>query len=96
MTIDFPISARKHSKIQIVEQGVCPDTFDDSELPTDVHLIHCSVGGETYFDAVRGYTMVDIFDQYFDRLKDIGKILSIKSGYGKIKPKLYGKIKSDD
>ena len=82
-------------KIQLVEQEIVPDTFDDSELPTDVHIVTYSVGGEKYFDAVRAYSKVDIFDAYYDKLRGIGTIHSIKSGYGRIKPKLYGKIKTD-
>ena len=82
-------------KIQVVEQEICPDTFDDTQLPTDVHIVTYSVGGEKYFDAVRAYNKVDIFDAYYDKLKGIGTIHSIKSGYGRIKPKLYGKIKTD-
>ena len=80
------------NKLQIVEQEICPDKFDDKELPTDVHIVTYTVGGETYFDAVRAYTMVDIFDAYYDKLKGIGHIVKITSGYGRIKPKLYGKI----
>ena len=82
-------------KIQVVEQESCPDKFDDSQLPTDVHIVTYSVGGETYYDAIRAYSKVDIFDAYYDKLKGIGTIHSIRSGYGKIKPKLYGKIKTD-
>jgi hypothetical protein len=52
------------------------------------------VAGETYYDAVRAYTKVDIFDAYYDKLKSIGTIIEIKSGLGKIRPNLYGKIKS--
>lgn len=82
-------------KIQLVEQEIVPDTFDDTTLPTDVHIVTYSVGGEKYFDAVRAYSKVDIFDAYYDKLADIGTIHSIKSGYGRIKPLLYGKIKTD-
>ena len=48
------------------------------------------------FDAVRAYTKVDIFDEYYDKLGKDNPIHSIKSGYGRIKPKLYGKIKTED
>lgn len=88
-------SAADKLKIQVVEQEICPDTFDDRELPTDVHIITYTVGGETYYDAIRAYNMSDIFDAYYDKLQGIGHIQSIKSGYGRIKPKLYGKIKTD-
>ena len=34
--------------------------------------------------------MSDIFDGYYDKLKLVGgKMISITSGYGSIKPKLY-------
>ena len=81
-------------KIQVVEQEICPTTFDDRELPTDVHIITYTVAGDTYYDAVRAYTKVDIFDAYYDKLKSIGTLKDIKSGFGKIRPNLYGKIKS--
>lgn len=84
------------SKIQIVEQGICPNTFDDSQLPNDVHIITFTENGVRQFDAVRAYSMSDIFDEYYDKLGKDNPIHSIKSGYGRIKPKLYGKIKADD
>lgn len=95
MKLTFTYEELKRSKCQIVEQEICPDTFDDSELPTDVHIISYSVGGELYHDAIRSYTMVDIFDQYYDKLKDIGHVVKIRSGLGKIRPKSYGKINQD-
>ena len=48
------------------------------------------------FDAVRAYTKVDIFDEYYDKLGKDNPIHSIESGYGRIKPKLYGKIKGQE
>ena len=84
------------SKIQIVEQGICPDTFDDTQLPSDLHIITFSKDGKRQFDAVRAFTKVDIFDEYYDKLGNDNPIHSIKSGYGRIKPRLYGKIKSND
>jgi len=82
------------AKIQIVQESICPDTFDDTKLPTDVHIITFTKNGERQFDAVRAYTKVDIFDAYYDKLKGIGTIHSIERGYGRIKPKLYGNIKT--
>ena len=84
------------TKIQIIEEGICPDTFDDTQLPTDIHIVTFTKDGERQFDAVRAYTKVDIFDEYYDKLGKDNPIHSIESGYGRIKPKLYGKIKSDD
>ena len=83
------------TKIQIVEEGIVPDSFDDSQLPTDIHIVTYKIGDETHFDAVRAYSKVDIFDEYYDKIAGKGKIISIKSGYGRIKPVLYGKIKAE-
>jgi len=85
------------TKIQIIEESVNVDSFDDSKLPSDVHLVSfTATDGKECIDAVRAYTMVDIFDVYYDRLGKEGKIHYIKAGYGKIRPNLYGKIKSGD
>ena len=84
------------SKIQIVQTAIDKDNFDDKDLPTDVHLVEFTKDNGRQVDAVRAYTKVDIFDEYYDKLGKDNPIHSIKSGYGRIKPKLYGKIKSDD
>lgn len=83
-------------KIQILEQEIDLEKFDDKGLPADTHVVTYSVGDKTLYDTVRAYTMVDIFDAYYDKLKDTGKVVKIQSGYGNIRPNLYGKIKSDD
>lgn len=95
MTVQFDYETLRKSKCQIIEQGICPDTFDDSEMPTDLHIVSYTVGGEVFHDAVRAHSMVDIFDLWHDRIKDIGHITRIRSGLGKIKPRAYGKIGSE-
>ena len=84
------------TKIQVVEAGICPDTFDDRSLPTDVHIVTYTKDGERQFDAVRAYSKTDIFDEYYDKLGKDNPIHSIKSGFGRIKPILYGKIKTEN
>ena len=61
-----------------------------------MHVITYTKDGVRQFDAVRAYTKVDIFDEYFDKLGRDNPIHSIESGYGRIKPKLYGKIKTKE
>lgn len=69
----------------------------DKELPSDTHLVFYQEDNTLYCDAVRSYTMVDIFDQYWDVLsvKSEGGVIqsfsidSIVSGIGVIKPKLF-------
>lgn len=62
------------------------------QLPTDLHLVEYTQGDEFRADGVRAHTKVDIFDFYYDFLKEEGlpfQIKSIRSGYGRIKPKLF-------
>ena len=80
------------TKIQVIEEGICPDTFDDKHLPNDVHIVTFTKDGKRQFDAVRAYSKADIFDEYYDKLGKTNPIHSITSGYGNIRPNLYGKI----
>ena len=83
------------TKVKVLEEKLKLEEFDDTKLPSDVHLVTYTNAGEQLVDAVRAYTMVDIFDEYYDKLKGKGEVLSIKSGYGRIRPNLYGKIKDE-
>ena len=90
-------TAKDKNKIQIHEQEVDPDNFDDKGLPTDIHIVMYVLEGKTLYDAVRAYTKVDIFDTYHDKLKpQNGSVLDIRSGYGTVRPNLYGKIKTGE
>ena len=81
--------------VRIVEESIDVDNFVDAHLPSDVHLVTYIKGEETIVDAVRAYTKVDIFDHFYDKLKGEATIQSIESGYGKIRPNLYGNIKEE-
>ena len=90
-------TANDKNKIQIHAQEVDPDNFDDKGLPTDIHIVMYVLEGKTLYDAVRAYTKVDIFDTYHDKLKpQNGSVLDIRSGYGNVRPNLYGKIKTGE
>ena len=84
------------TKIQLVEEGITPDSFEDKNLPSDLHIICFTKDGTKHYDAVRAYTKADIFDAYYDKLGKDNPIHSIKSGYGQIRPNLYGKIKGNE
>ena len=85
------------NKIQILTQEINPDTFEHKGLPSDTHVVMYVVGGKTLYDAVRAYTKVDIFDCYHDKVKTVnGTVLDIRSGYGNIRPNMYGKIQTND
>ena len=90
-------TAKELNKIQIHAQEIDLDNFIDKGLPSDTHVVTYVLEGKTLYDAVRGYTMVDIFDTYHDKLKSLkGSVLDIRSGYGNVRPNMYGKIKTND
>ena len=84
------------TKTQLIAESIDPKSFDDTNLPTDIHIICFTKDGTKQYDAVRAYTKVDIFDAYYDKLGKDNPIHSIESGYGRIKPVLYGKINKED
>ena len=61
----------------------------DAELPSDIHLVRYkkpSWKKKESISAIRAFRQVDIFDH----LHDAGyAVLEIKSGFGRIKPKLF-------
>ena len=61
----------------------------DAELPTDIHLVRYkkpSWKKKEKISAIRAFKQVDIFDH----LHDAGyAVLEIRSGFGRIKPKLF-------
>ena len=69
----------------------------DKDLPSDTHLVEYTEDNQLFLDAVRSYSMVDIFNQYWDVLSAKAEneeiqsfsINSIVSGIGAIKPKLF-------
>ena len=88
-------AAAQRGDVNIFILNTTPETIKemDKELPTDTHIIEYVIDGETSYDAVRGYKMSDIFNVYYDKFKSDGvtaQINAITSGYGVIKPKLYG------
>ena len=88
-------TAKELNKIQILDQEINPDTFEHKGLPSDTHVVMYVVEGKTLYDAVRAYTKVDIFDTYHDKVKTVkGSVIDIKSGYGNVRPNMYGKIKT--
>ena len=98
MAITFTKDEKQLLKFKVFDQNVDPKEINDSDLPTDIHLVEYSIGDTLYFDSVRAYKAVDIFDPYYDKLKALGgELISITSGYGNIKPKLFqGSAPSDD
>jgi len=90
-------TSKELTKIQILDQEIDPDAFEHKGLPSDTHIVMYVTDGKTLYDAVRAYTKVDIFDTYHDKVKPLkGSVLDIRSGYGNVRPNMYGKIKTND
>ena len=96
MTVTFQPEDYAKYDCKILEQGVDVEKMEERKLPTDSHLVEYKIGADTFIDIVRAHRMSDIFDAYFDKISAIGKIIAIKAGYGKIRPNLYGTVKTDD
>jgi hypothetical protein len=95
MALEF--TSKELNKIQVLTPGIDLDDFDHKGLPSDTHIVKYELENGTIYDAVRAYTKVDIFDTYHDKLKPLkGKVLDIRSGYGNVRPNMYGKIKTND
>ncbi len=79
--------------IVLLEQTSSEEVADlASDLPSDLHLVEYVKDGEPQIDGVRAFTKVDIFNFYYDYLLETSQsfqIISIKSGYGRIKPRLF-------
>lgn len=86
--IDFPEILSRYGVQHVMEETSEQELIDlNNDLPTDTHLVSFrNLDGSTSSDAVRAFTMSDIFDAYADSGVTV---LEIKSGYGAIKPKLF-------
>jgi len=61
----------------------------DADLPSDTHLVRVkkpSWKKKEQIMAIRAYRQVDIFDALHD---EGWQVLEIRSGFGRIKPKMY-------
>ena len=86
---------KKYSVILMMENTDEQSVIDEvNNLPSDVHIITYMDDGVKKQDAMRAFKMSDIFDGYYDF--GIKEVISIKSGYGNVKPKLYNPNKEED
>ena len=87
----------KRREVIIHQQNVKEENLDDRGLPTDIHIVEYTQDGVEYSDIVRAGKMSEIFDAYYDRLKEMGggTITAIKNGYGTVKPKLWNPEKKE-
>jgi hypothetical protein len=86
---------RKYDVVLLMDSTTMDNiSADDKNLPTDTHVVTYMSEGNKLMDAVRSYKMTDIFDAYYDF--GIKEIISIVSGFGTIKPKLYNPDKQDE
>ena len=91
--VDFPAILSKYGVEHLMAETSEQELVDlNNDIPTDTHLITFrTLDGVVTSDAVRAFTKTDIFDAY----KDGGlEVIDIKSGFGTIKPKLYGTQKT--
>ena len=87
--VDFPAILSKYGVEHLMAETSEQELVDlNGDIPTDTHLITFrTLDGVVTSDAVRAFTKTDVFDAYNDGGL---QVLQIKSGFGSIKPKLYG------
>lgn len=87
--VDFPGVLAKYGVQHLMEETSEEELVGlNGDIPTDTHLVTFrTIEGSVGSDAVRAFTKADIFDAYADGGL---KVIEIKSGFGSIKPKLYG------
>ena len=87
--VDFPGILSKYGVQHLMAETSEQELVDlNGDIPTDTHLVTFrTLDGSVASDAVRAFTKTDIFDAYNDGGLEV---IGIKSGFGTIKPKLYG------
>ena len=87
--VDFPGILGKYGVQHLMAETTEQEFVDlNGDIPTDTHLVTFrTLDGSVTSDAVRAFTKTDIFDAYSDGGLTV---IGIKSGFGSIKPKLYG------
>ena len=90
--VNFGEVFEKYGIVLLMQETSGEEMADlDGELPTDTYCVrYRTPEGVSGCDAVRSYTASDIFDAYHDAGLTV---LEIKSGYGRIKPKLFSDSK---
>jgi len=86
--VNFGEVFEKYGLVLLMQETSEDELADlDGELPTDTHLVrYRTPEGAVGCDAVRAYGKADIFDAYYDAAL---AVLEIRSGWGRIKPKLF-------
>lgn len=87
--VDFPGILSKYGVQHLMAETSEQELVDlNRDIPTDTHLVTFrTIDGAVSADAVRAFNKVDIFDAYADGGL---RIIEIKSGFGSIRPNLYG------
>ena len=87
--LDFPTILEKYGVQHLMSETSKEELVGlNGDIPTDTHLVvFRGLDGSVASDAVRAFTKSDIFDAYHDGGLEV---LTIESGFGAIKPKLYG------
>jgi len=81
-------SLRSRYGCQILKHNCTLEEAKVTDVPTDAYIVTYMIDGKVCYDLTRCGKRVDLFDMYYDNIGN--SILSIKWGYGKINPKVWG------
>jgi cell wall assembly regulator SMI1 len=87
---EVDLQVAQKNDVIIHQQNIKAEDLIEKELPSDIHMVYYNHDGREYSDAVRAIRKSDIFDIYYDKLKELdGSIVDIKSGFGNLRPNMY-------
>jgi hypothetical protein len=76
---------------KVFRHDCSPSDAEDKSLPTNSYLVKYVIEGYIKYDIAISHKRVEIFDYYYDLLKDDenSEILSIEWTSGRINPRLW-------
>ena len=75
------------TKVKLVREKCDLKSAEDKKLPTDSFIVTYKFNDEVKYDIVRAKAVVDVFDFYYDKYKNVK---SIQYGSGTIPPNRFG------
>ena len=80
------------TKVKLVREKCDLKSAEDKKLPTDSFIVTYKVNDEVKYDIVRAKAVVDVFDAYYDKYKNVK---GIEWTQGVVHPRTYdGQIKT--
>jgi hypothetical protein len=81
-------------RCELIQHKADKTQLKNTQIPNDTYIINYKLGDEFFSDLCRAKKMCDVFDLYYDILRN-DSLLSIDNGYGVINPRNWNYKKTD-